>query len=1013
MKKISSILVAFFLTVTGIAQTNLNLMEASQEVLYGSANELHFVRLKESTYISVSEVDKFINSIVFKNGINKVVLQSTSEDGIGFTHMKYAVYQNGIELANKVINAHCKNGHLISLNGDLVNMEASQNGFSISEKSALKAALVKVNAKKYKWENKEEEAHMREALNQADFTYSPVGKKIIFEKEGKLYSAYQFNIYTEVPLYRANVFVNASNGKILDEQNLICNADVPGTAVTKYSGTQPFTCDQNGSNYRLRETQRGMGIETYNLNNGTTYTNTDFNNSSPNWTNTGFDQGATDAHWGAEKTYDYYLSQHNRNSINNAGFKLLSYIHYGNSYQNAFWDGQRMTYGDGVNGKIFTTLDICGHEITHGLTSNTGNMTYQNESGALNESYSDIFAACIENYARPTNWNWKMGEDLSAVPTLSTAGFRSMSSPNLDNNPDTYGGTFYYTGTQDNGGVHINSGVSNYWFYLLTTGGSGTNDLGNAFSVTGIGMTNAARIAFRALTVYYTPSTNFATARNLSIQAAKDLFGTCSVEVEQTTRAWYAVGVGANYSATNLGVNFAANGSNFCSVPASVSFSNSTNNGLTYTWNFGDGTTATGTNAAHSYTAPGVYSIKLKAIGCANVADSLVKNAYITVNGPVSSPLVSGGSGCENNTATLTASGSGTIKWYDNQFGGTLLGVGNSFVTPTLNASTSFYAENSLTLAPIFGGRTNATGGGYSSSSNQWLNFNVSQPSVLQSVVVYALNAGNRVIELRSAGNIIISSVTESLSVGANTVILNYNLLPGTNFKLALGAGSTGSLYRSTSGTTYPYNIGSDVSITGASTGAANYVYFYNWKIQKNECASARFPALANVNPKPAVSITAPSTVVCIGDQSPINGIPLGGTYSGNNLNVGSVFNPSLLGTGDYTIVYAYTDNNGCSDSSSVELRIEECTGLSNTASTASMISIYPNPSDAYVVIKNEFIGKASHVLMSDASGRVILDASLFSSEQTIDLSQFSKGMYLLTIKEGEATLKTVKLIKE
>src|SRR5207253_148050 len=105
--------------------------------------------------------------------------------------------------------------------------------------------------------------------------------------------------------------------------------------------------------------------------------------------------------------------------------------------------------------------------------------------------------------------------------------------------PDTYMGTGYYTGTADNGGVHTNSGVSNYWFYLLTTGGSGTNDLSNAYSVTGIGITAAAKIAFRALTVYFTSSTNFANARNLTIQAAKDLYGVCSNEMIQTTKAWY------------------------------------------------------------------------------------------------------------------------------------------------------------------------------------------------------------------------------------------------------------------------------------------------------------------------------------------------------------------------------------------------------------------------------------------------------------------------------------------
>ncbi|NBQ49007.1 MAG: M4 family peptidase, partial [Sphingobacteriia bacterium] len=338
----------------------------------------------------------------------------------------------------------------------------------------------------------------------------------------------------------------------------------PGTAATKYSGTQTITCDLANNQHTLRETARGLGVETYNLFNTMNYALNNFTSTTSTWSLSTFDQGALDAHWGAERTYDYFLNIHNRNSINNAGFKLLSFVHYGTNYQNAFWDGQRMTYGDGGGSyKIFTALDVCGHEISHGLTSNTSNLMYQNESGALNESYSDIFGASIENFARPSNWNWKIGEDL----TNSGNGLRTMANPNQFGDPDTYGGTSWYTGTADNGGVHTNSGVSNYWYYLLTQGGSGTNDIGNTFSVTGIGFNSASRIAFRALTVYYTPTTNYATARLLSIQAAKDLFGDCSNETIQTINAWHAVGIGNKFTPGVIGSDFKGDALNLCSVP--------------------------------------------------------------------------------------------------------------------------------------------------------------------------------------------------------------------------------------------------------------------------------------------------------------------------------------------------------------------------------------------------------------------------------------------------------------
>ena len=181
-------------------------------------------------------------------------------------------------------------------------------------------------------------------------------------------------------------------------------------------------------------------------------------------------------------------------------------------------------------------------DFTHGLTSNTANLIYSAESGALNESFSDIFGTCVENYATPADWDWLIGEDLSSSP------FRSMSDPNSHGDPDTYFGTNWASLTGgDSGGVHTNSGVQNFWFYLLSEGGSGVNDNSDAYNVTGLGISTAAKIAFRSLTLYLIESSEFADARFYSIQAATDLYGACSPEVESTTNAWYAVGVGDPY----------------------------------------------------------------------------------------------------------------------------------------------------------------------------------------------------------------------------------------------------------------------------------------------------------------------------------------------------------------------------------------------------------------------------------------------------------------------------------
>ncbi|MBI4645283.1 MAG: M4 family metallopeptidase [Bacteroidia bacterium] len=278
------------------------------------------------------------------------------------------------------------------------------------------------------------------------------------------------------------------------------------------------------------------------MNMGTSYGNAvDFTDNDNYWNNINAqqDEVATDAHWGTEMTYDYYYYQHGRNSIDNSGYLLINYVHYQINYNNAFWNGQWMTYGDGdgINFTPLISIDVVGHEITHGLISFTANLNYSYSSGALNESFCDIFGNAIEFYAK--TGNWRLGEDI----TSNGLGIRNMANPNEFNNPDTYAGTYWYSGSDDYGGVHTNSGVQNYWFYLLSEGGTGTNDNGDDYSITGIGIDKAAAIAYRALTVYLFPAANYYDSRYWAIEAAMDIYGPCSDEVEQTIAAWNAVGV--------------------------------------------------------------------------------------------------------------------------------------------------------------------------------------------------------------------------------------------------------------------------------------------------------------------------------------------------------------------------------------------------------------------------------------------------------------------------------------
>ncbi len=570
-------------------------------------------------------------------------------DELGYVHVRYVQTYNGIQVQGARVYAHYLSGKLISFNGDVYPVSGGTSA-GITEAQALDQALRYINATEYKWQLSEEEAEIKTRTGNEAATYYPSGQLTFCPNhkagDSKYRLAYKFDIYAHSPVSRNEIFIDAQTGEVLLDNELIHEADVVGTAVTAYSGTQVMTADSFSGSYRLRETGRGNGIETYNMQNGTSYgAAVDFTDADNYWNNANAqqDEYATDAHWGSEMTYDYYMNEHGRNSIDGAGYKLRSYIHYDNNYGNAFWDGTRMTYGDGSGGLTpFTALDIAGHEITHGLTTNTADLVYSNESGALNESFSDIFGVSIEHYARPGNANWLMGEDIGTV-------IRSMSNPNTYGDPDTYGGTNWYTGTADNGGVHTNSGVQNYWYYILVNGGTGTNDLGSNYNVTALGLQNASAIAFRNLTVYLTTNSDYADARFYAIQSATDLFGPCSPEVIATTDAWYAVGVGTAFNPT-VTADFISDFTQACQAPFTVSFTNTSQTAGTFTWDFGDGNNSTLNNPTHTYTAPGTYTVTLYADGGACGNDTEVKTAYINID--AANPCV----------AIMPSSGAGSMQ---------------------------------------------------------------------------------------------------------------------------------------------------------------------------------------------------------------------------------------------------------------------------------------------------------------------------------------------------------------
>lgn len=258
---------------------------------------------------------------------------------------------------------------------------------------------------------------------------------------------------------------------------------------------------------------------------------------------------ALDAHWAMEKVYDYYLSNFGRNSFDNRGSLIKSYVHKGISWNNATWNGAVLSFGDGSFDEgegPQTALDVCGHEFTHAVVeyNGKGGLDYVSESGALNESFADIFGTAIEFYGTPTRANWLFSEQTFIDPSGFT---RSLIMPKLGNQPNTYKGDNWVDPSlisYDYGGVHINSGVQNYWFYLLSQGGSGTNDNGNPYSLTGIGISKASQIAYYNLTNFLTANATYVDSYYGSLDAAEILFGNPSAEYTAVKKAWYAVGLG-------------------------------------------------------------------------------------------------------------------------------------------------------------------------------------------------------------------------------------------------------------------------------------------------------------------------------------------------------------------------------------------------------------------------------------------------------------------------------------
>ncbi len=469
----------------------------------------------------------------------KLVVKDVVKDADGSVHTRYERTYAGLPV----------------LGGDLVVHQSSTGAtksVTKATKSAIKVASVTPKLAPAKAEKQALTAAQAAGSEKTAADQAP--RKVIWAGDGTPVLAYETvvgGLQDDGTPNELHVITDAATGKKLYEYQGI----ETGTGKSLYSGTVTLGTTKSGTTYNLTDGTRG-GHKTYNKSHGTSSSaGTLFTDADDTWgtgtaSSSATDQtAAVDAAYGAQETWDFYKSTFGRSGIKNNGVAAYSRVHYGNAYVNAFWDDSCfcMTYGDGEgNVNPLTSLDVAGHEMSHGVTSNTAGLNYSGESGGLNEATSDIFGTGVEFYANNPNdvGDYLIGEEIDINGDGSP--LRYMDKPSKDG-----GSADSWSSTVGNKDVHYSSGVANHFFYLLSEGSgaktingvSYNSPTSNGSTVTGIGRAKALQIWYKALTTYFTSTTNYKAARTGTLSAAGALYGTTSTEYKAVAAAWSAVNV--------------------------------------------------------------------------------------------------------------------------------------------------------------------------------------------------------------------------------------------------------------------------------------------------------------------------------------------------------------------------------------------------------------------------------------------------------------------------------------
>ena len=444
MKKFftATALVLFYFSLFAQTSDTINIQRDSE-------NNITFASFKKaSNERKLSRGDDFLKNFFNAKATDEFRLEKSKKDDLGMDHLKFQQFYRGMKVEGAVYMLHGKSDGIETMNGKFDRITLKEGQPRIAESSALDAALQFVGAKKYSWEDSEAEKFIKANSGDDQATYFPKGELVIIKSripgKAEWRIAWRFQISALDPRSIQIIWVDAVTAEFLNRESLICNTNASGTAATRYSGTRNITGDSFTGGFRLREIRNGVDIQTLNLmNNNWPGASTDFVDDDNNWTdaehnNQAQDHAALDAHWGSEVVLDYWRTVHNRNSIDGNGLRIRNNVHYKLFEDNAGWiSGDNvMVYGDGYVFDPLTSLDVCAHEFGHGIDQFESNLSYQSESGAIDEGLADIWGAVIEYWAAPEKNHWLIGEELGGPGAL-----RSMSNPNSTLQPDTYGGS--------------------------------------------------------------------------------------------------------------------------------------------------------------------------------------------------------------------------------------------------------------------------------------------------------------------------------------------------------------------------------------------------------------------------------------------------------------------------------------------------------------------------------------------------------------------------------------------